>query len=72
LTSALGGKYPVKIVNVPVERVSDEFTVQVGEYYGDEHYRVQQILLPDRAGRYPGDPRCAMPFASVPVFSRMH
>jgi len=30
---------------------------------------VRQIVVPDRDRRYPGDPLCAEPYASLPVLS---
>lgn len=34
------------------------YTIQAGQFYGHEDYEVQQILFPDRSGRYLDDPRC--------------
>jgi hypothetical protein len=45
-----------------------EYTVQVGEYYGTDDYAVQQIVIPDFFGRYPGDPKCDRPFRWTPLF----
>jgi hypothetical protein len=44
-----------------------KYTVQVGEYYGTDGYAVQQIVIPDSSGRYPGDPQCDSSFRWVPV-----
>jgi hypothetical protein len=67
----LGGKWPVKIINVATADVTDTHTCQVEVFYGigPQDYAVQQVLLPDPKGRYPGDPDCAQPYASwrVPV-----
>jgi hypothetical protein len=41
--------------------VRDEFTIQAGQYFHREDYAVQQILLPDRHGVWPGQPGHAMP-----------
>jgi hypothetical protein len=46
---------------------AQEYTVQVGEYYGTNDYAVQQIVVPDTFGRYPGDPQCDLPFRLVPL-----
>jgi hypothetical protein len=64
---SLGGKYPVKVIGfdeLDAAAVRDEYTAQTFNYYGTDGYRVQQILMPDREGRYPGDPACAEPYAS--------
>ena len=42
---SLGGKHPVKIVDVPTALVKDEYTIQVGEYFGTDDY-AQQVLIP--------------------------
>jgi hypothetical protein len=46
-----------------------EYTCQVGRYYGTNDYAVQQIVIPDTFGRYPGDPQCDLPFRLVPLLS---
>jgi hypothetical protein len=62
----LGGKYPFKIIDAD-QRAHDEYTIQAGQYHDTEDYRVQQVLIPDRNGRYPDDPECQQPYATVPV-----
>lgn len=57
----LGGKYPLKMVDVPME-VCEDFTLQVGRYYHVKDYRVQQVVVCDLQGRFPGDPGCASPY----------
>ena len=44
-----------------------KYTCQVGQYYGTNDYAVQQIVIPDTFGRYPGDPLCGLPFRLVPL-----
>jgi hypothetical protein len=51
------------------DRVKEEYTLCVGVYYGTNGYRVQQLVIPDKCGRYPNDPKCAEPYSSVPVFN---
>jgi hypothetical protein len=63
---SLGAKYPVKIIDAD-QRARDEYTIQAGQYHDTEDYRVQQVLIPDRNGRYPDDPECQRPYATVPV-----
>jgi hypothetical protein len=42
--------------------VKDEYTYQVFVHYMTEDYRVTQVLIPDKAGKFPGDPECAEPY----------
>ena len=49
---------------------AQEYTVQVGEYYGTNDYAVQQIVAPDTFGRYPEDPQCDLPFRLVPLLEK--
>jgi len=63
----LGGKFPVKIITTNDVRAQSEFTIQAGQFLDREDYVVQQVLVPDRSGRYPDDPRCQEPFSSFPV-----
>ena len=68
---SLGGKYPIKIIDDPETAiVRAEYTTQVGNYYGTDGYLVQQMVIPDREGRYPGDPGCAEPYASFCISAR--
>jgi hypothetical protein len=64
---SLGGKFPVKVVDIDAERARREYTVQAGQYYDDENYEVQQVLVPDRNGRFPGEPEVQAPFSDVPI-----
>ena len=65
----LGGKFPVKIVTAD-QRAQRDYTIQAGQYHGHEHYRVQQVLMPDRNGRFPDDPECQRPYSTLPVLRR--
>lgn len=38
------------------------YTVQAGEYFGRQDYKVIQIMLCDKQNRYPGDEGCEYPF----------
>jgi hypothetical protein len=67
---SLGGKYPVKIVSVSCPEVYDLYTCQVARHYNTENYAVQQMLTPDREGRYADDPQCAEPYASLRLRNR--
>lgn len=68
---SFGGKFPVKIVNVTDERTcKNDFTVQVGQFYNHENYKVQQVLICDKAGTYPDEFGCLPPFSKCPVLSK--
>jgi hypothetical protein len=62
---SLGGKYPVKVVNA--EGAKLHCTLQVEHYYGTIDYAVQRMVLPDPAGKFPGDLGCAEPYASYSI-----
>ena len=59
-------KLPLKSLNAGDE-AKREYTIQVGQYYETEDYSVQQIVIPDKSGRYPDDPRCDVPYCLVPL-----
>jgi uncharacterized protein DUF4262 len=67
---SMGGKHPVKVVNANCAEVHDLYTCAVGRHYETESYLVQQMLIPDRDGRYPDDPLCTEPYASLRVCNR--
>ena len=64
----LGGKFPLKSLNAGNE-AKKEYTLFVGAYYETDDYTVQQIVMPDRSGRYPDDPQCEYPYCLVPVLT---
>lgn len=55
--------------NVPVRAhtptdlgfVRREYTIQAGQYWGTQDYLVQQIIFPDKAGKFPNERGYAMP-----------
>lgn len=49
-----------------------EYAVQAGVYYGRQDIAVMQVLLPDRNGRYPGDPDCEAPYCKQPLLTTRH
>ena len=61
-----GTVLPLKVINAD-KRAHDEYTIQAGQHLGHENYVVQQVLIPDKSGRYPDDPECAAPYAAMPV-----
>jgi hypothetical protein len=67
---SLGGKFPVKIITANDGRAQREFTIQAGQYLDRQDYVVQQVLVPDRSGRYPDDPQCQPPFSTFPVLRK--
>lgn len=62
------GMKPTLIVDATA-RAKADYTYGVGHYYGNDDYQVRQLLYPDKEGRFPGDPMCAEPYASLPVLS---
>lgn len=60
---SLGGAYPVKIIDVPT-KANEQFAVQVGRFYQTGDFRLQQVVLCDPKGHFPGDAGCSAPFAS--------
>jgi hypothetical protein len=65
------GRGPLKIINAD-ERAHNDYTIQAGQYLGHENYRVQQVLICDRNGRYPDEPECQHPYSTIPVLKRRH
>jgi hypothetical protein len=65
----LGGKYPVKVINVSCQDIYDRYTLGAGSHYGADNYLVQLMMIPDRNGKFPDDPNCAEPYASARVCS---
>ena len=66
LVKSPNGKTSVKIVNAGA-RAREEYTIQAGRFFGTENYAVQQVLLPDPAGQFPGERGCQKPFSTIPV-----
>lgn len=61
----LGGAFPARLRPVrDLGKAQEEYTCVCTGYYGDNGYRVLQVVLCDQAGRWPGDPLCAEPYAS--------
>ena len=53
----LGGTFPVRVIDTSAVG-REEYAVQAGVYYGTDEFKVSQVLLCDRAGRFPDDPAC--------------
>jgi hypothetical protein len=53
-TVDIGGKLPIRVREAS-EAAKAEWTCQVGPYIGREDYRVQQLLLCDPEGVFPGE-----------------
>jgi len=66
----LGGKHPVKVITATDARARADYTIQAGRFYGFEHYALQQVLIPDKEGRFPDNPDCAQPYAAMPVLGQ--
>jgi Domain of unknown function (DUF4262) len=61
-------KLRVKIVNAS-RKANEEYTIQAGQYFETEDYAVQQVILSDNEGRFPGEKGCAEGFADIPILS---
>ncbi len=62
---SIGGEYPLLIYSAS-EDAKTKYTIQAGQFYGNEDYDVMQVVLPDTKGVYPPDPKCHKDF-QVPV-----
>lgn len=60
-------KYPIKIVTPNLYVVRAFYTCQAGPYLETEDYEVRQIVLADKQGRWPGDPKCSPLFQDQEV-----
>lgn len=68
----LGGKFPTKIVTAD-DRAHKEFTIQAGRFHGGDDYVVQQVLVPDKSGRFPDEAVCDPPYCDLPLLkARRH
>jgi hypothetical protein len=67
----LGGAVPVMIINAS-KRAKADFTIQAGRFYGHERYAVQQVLIPDKRGRFPDDPTCEPPYSEMPMLRALN
>ncbi len=63
---SVGGKYPVMLVDADI-RAQRRYTLLASALNGDDPYQVQQVLLCDPEGRYPGDPECDLIYARQPI-----
>ena len=62
----LGGTHSVKIIDAKDPKAKKDYTVQAGQFYANEDYLVQQVIIPDTNGNWPDDPGCNVKF-KVPV-----
>ncbi len=58
---------PVKCIPAN-ETAKTDYTIQAGQYLERENYKVVQVILCDKEGRFPGDPGCE-PEYEVPILS---
>ncbi len=52
----LGGQFPLRC-HFAGSISRRDYTIQATEYWGHSDYNVMQVVLCDRDGRFPGDPR---------------
>lgn len=48
-------EHPVRVIEVSAQHVLDEYAHQVKRYFKPEQVRFVQVLLPDKAGKFPGE-----------------
>lgn len=65
----IGGSVPVKVVDA-TEEPKALFTFVATRYHGHSLYDVQQVVIPDFRGRFPGDPDCDPPWRDIPIYAR--
>lgn len=65
----IGAPCNLKVIDAN-DTAKKDYTIQAGYFYGTENYKVQQVIIPDRYGHFPGEIGCAEPFASFPVLYR--
>lgn len=67
------GEMPVIILDIPGKLAHDNYTKVANAFYkhfhGHNDYKVQQIVLCDKEGRFP--PQCAAPFNKQPILGVM-
>jgi hypothetical protein len=59
-------RLPVKIIRANSTAQAD-YTIQAGQYFGHEDYDVMQVLIPDPAGKFPGENGCQEPYSLFPI-----
>jgi Domain of unknown function (DUF4262) len=64
-----GCKFPFCLIDAN-ETVKDSYTIQAGEHYSSQDYAVMQVVIPDRDGHFPWQPKCVAPFSHVVVHRR--
>src|ERR1041385_8866225 len=64
------GQSAVWVINAGPEAKA-KYTIQAGQFYANEDYAVQQVLISDEQGRWPDDPLCHKHF-KVPLLGKMH
>jgi Domain of unknown function (DUF4262) len=65
-----GRKFPFCLIDAN-ETVKDSYTIQAGEHYGSQDYAVMQVVIPDRDGHFPWQPKCAAPFSLIATHRRV-
>jgi hypothetical protein len=64
-------RLPARIADAG-QRGRDEYAVQAMVYYGRDDIAVQQILLSDQNGTFPGEPGCLPPYCDQPLLMTVH
>lgn len=58
-----------KVKIITANAFAQELIGMAHEHYGADHLDLQQVVLSDVNGNFPGDPGCVEPFSSQPVFN---
>jgi hypothetical protein len=64
-----GCKFPFCLIDAD-ETVKDSYTIQAGEHHRSQDYAVMQVVMPDRDGHFPWQPKCAAPFSLIAIHRR--
>jgi uncharacterized protein DUF4262 len=64
----IGGTFGLKAVRCGA-LAKATYSIQATRFLRDDAYDLVQLLVPDPAGRYPGDPDCALPYANAPILN---
>lgn len=67
----LGGQFPLKVIDPP-GLVTGEYTLLVESYYDTTVFRVQQAIMCDPQGRFPGDAGCELPYQRQIQYRSLH
>jgi hypothetical protein len=62
---------PTRVIDAG-QKGRDDYAVQAGVYYRRDDIAIQQVLLPDQNGKYPGEAGCQPPYCDQPLLTMIH